>query len=62
MIELLQKVPVDRALLVIFLAGQLYQQFKQTRVSLRLQGERIGKLEEDVAKLKAALEASGKRG
>lgn len=57
MIDLLQKVPLDRALLVIFLAGQLYAQFKQTRASLRDQGRRVGELEKRVA----ALEASGKR-
>jgi len=56
-IDLLQKVPLDRALLVIFLAGQLYAQFKQTRASLRDQGRRVGELEKRVA----ALEASGKR-
>jgi len=56
-IELLQKVPLDRALLVIFLAGQLYAQFKQTRASLRDQGRRVGELEKRVA----ALEATGKR-
>jgi len=57
-IQLLQQIPVDRALLVIFLGGQLYAQFKNARQSLRHQGERIGELEKRVA----ALEASGKRG
>ncbi len=65
MIDLLQKVPLDRALLVIFLAGQLYQQFKQTRASLRDQGRRMGTAETAISALEArvtALEASGKRG
>lgn len=57
MIQLLQQIPVDRALLVVFLAGQLYAQFKGVRTSLRLQGVRIGELERRVA----ALEALGKR-
>lgn len=57
MIELLQKIPVDRALLIVFLAGQLYSQFKGVRTSLCDQGKRIGELEKRVA----ALEASGKR-
>lgn len=57
MIQLLQQIPVDRALLVVFLAGQLYSQFKGVRTSLRLQGVRVGELEKRVA----ALEALGKR-
>lgn len=61
MIQLLQQIPVDRALLVVFLAGQLYAQFKSVRTSQRLQGVRVGELEKDVATLKAALEALGKR-
>jgi hypothetical protein len=56
-IQLLQQIPVDRALLVVFLAGQLYSQFKGVRTSLRDQGKRIGELERRVA----ALEALGKR-
>jgi hypothetical protein len=56
-IQLLQQIPVDRALLVVFLAGQLYSQFKGVRTSLRLQGVRVGELEKRVA----ALEALGKR-
>jgi hypothetical protein len=58
MISLLQQIPIDRALLVIFVAGQLYERFKSARVSLRDQGKRIGALETRVT----ALEASGKRG
>lgn len=58
MIELLQQIPLDRALLILFLAGQLWEKFKNTRASLRLQGERVGVLEEKVAKLETALEAS----
>lgn len=64
MIELLQKVPVDRALLVIFLAGQLYAQFKSVKRSQRSQGERLGQVEKSTSALEAriaALEASGKR-
>ncbi len=61
MIDLLAKIPVDRALLIVFLAGQMYAQFKGVRTSLRLQGVRIGQLEKDVSELKAALAASGKR-
>lgn len=57
MIQVLQQIPVDRALLVVFLAGQLYAQFKGVRTSLRDQGKRIGDLEKRVA----ALEALGKR-
>jgi hypothetical protein len=57
MIALLQQVPLDRALLVIFLAGQLYAQFKSVKRSQQRQGERLGALEERIA----ALEASGKR-
>jgi len=71
-IELLSKIPVDRALLVVFLAGQLYAQFKSVRHSLRSQGERLGAVEKSTSGLEAgyaalaariaALEASGKRG
>lgn len=57
MIQLLQQIPIDRALLVVFLAGQLYAQFKSVKRSQRTQGERIGALEARIA----ALEASGKR-
>ena len=57
MLQLLAQIPVDRALLVVFLAGQLYAQFKGVRTSLRDQGKRIGDLEKRVA----ALEALGKR-
>jgi hypothetical protein len=52
-IQVLQTIPVDRALLIVFLAGQLYSQFKGMRASQRSQGERIGVLEERVAKLEA---------
>ncbi len=66
MIQLLQQIPIDRALLVIFLGGQLYAQFKGMRRSVRDQGQRIGKVESDVAALQAkvsALEAAaGHRG
>ncbi len=58
MISLLQQIPLERALLLIFVAGQLYEKFKATRTSLRDQGKRLGNLTERVA----ALEASGKRG
>jgi hypothetical protein len=58
MITLLQQVPIDRALLVVFLAGQLYAQFKSVKRSQRSQGERVGALETRVT----ALEALGKRG
>lgn len=61
MIQLWQQIPLDRLALVVFLAGQLYSQFKGVRTSLRLQGTRIGGLEKDVAELKAALAALGKR-
>ena len=56
--ELLQQIPLERLLLVLFVAGGLYEKFKATRVSLRDQGRRLGSLEERVT----ALEASGKRG
>jgi len=58
MIELLQQIPLERALLLIFVAGGLYEKFKATRSSLRDQGRRVGSLETRVT----ALEASGKRG
>jgi hypothetical protein len=53
-IEMLKGVSPDRALLIVFLAGQLYSQFKGMRASQRLQGERIGKLEDRVAKLEGS--------
>jgi hypothetical protein len=65
MLQLLSQIPIDRALLVVFLAGQLWAQFKSTRLSLRDQGRRIGGLVEKLGALEArvaALEASGKRG
>lgn len=65
MTTLLSQIPLDRALLVLFLAGQLWEKFKATRASLRDQGKRIGatetQLAEVVARL-AALEASRSRG
>lgn len=54
MIELLEQIPLDRALLVIFLAGQLYAQFKSAKASLKRQGERIGALEARLAALEAS--------
>lgn len=58
MIQLLQQIPLERALLLIFVAGGLYEKFKATRTSLRDQGRRLGSLETRIT----ALEASGKRG
>lgn len=58
MLTLLQQVPLERVLLLIFLAGRLLEQFKNTRASLRDQGRRIGDVETRVA----ALEASRNRG
>lgn len=55
MIQALQSIPLDRALLVVFLAGQLYSQFKGMRASLKSQGIRMGVVEEKVAKLEALL-------
>lgn len=58
MMSLLQQIPIDRALLVLFVAGQLWERFKAGERSRRSQGERIGALADRVT----ALEASGKRG
>lgn len=61
MIQLLQQIPLDRALLVVFLWGQLWAQFKSTRASLRDQGRRMGAVEKQLAEMVgrlAALEAS----
>ena len=55
MIAILQGITVDRALLVVFVAGTLWERFKQTRTSLRDQWKRIG----DLANRVAALEAKG---
>ena len=61
MIPLLQQVPIDRLLLVLFVAGQLWERFKAGERSRRSQGERMGAVErqlaEAIARL-AALEAS----
>jgi hypothetical protein len=58
MTDLLQHVSADRVVLVLFLAGTLFEKFKATRASLRDQGKRLGAIETRVT----ALEASGKRG
>lgn len=61
MIQLLEQIPLDRALLVVFLAGQLWAQFKNVRASLKHQGERMGAAEKQLAEVLgrvAALEAS----
>jgi hypothetical protein len=51
----LQGVTVDRLLLLVFVAGTLYERFKATRTSLRDQGKRLGALEGRVT----ALESKG---
>lgn len=64
MIDLLQHIPLERALLVIFLAGGLWEKFKNTRASLKHQGERMGATEKQLAEVVgrlAALEASRSR-
>lgn len=54
MIQALQSIPLERALLLVFLAGQLYSQFKSVRASQKAQGIRIGVLEEKLAKLEGS--------
>jgi hypothetical protein len=64
LIPLLQTVPIDRLLLVLFVAGQLWERFKTGERSRRSQGERIGAQAEKIIALEArltALEASGYR-
>lgn len=64
MLTLLSQIPLDRALLVLFLAGQLWEKFKSTRRSLQDQGRRIGGAERELAEIVgrlAALEASRNR-
>jgi len=58
MIDLLQHVPIDRLLLLIFVAGGVFERFKSGERSRRAQGQRLGDLETRVA----ALEASKGRG
>lgn len=58
MLTLLQQLPLDRVLLVVFVAGQLLERFRAGERSRRSQGQRIG----DVETRLAALEASRGRG
>jgi len=58
MLQLLQQVPIERVALLLFTAGQIYGQFKSARRSLREHGQRLGKLESDVAELKGLLSAA----
>ena len=58
---LLEHISLDRVLLLVFLAGELYGRFKSSRTSLRDQGRRIGGHDRELAELAgrvAALEAS----
>ncbi len=54
MIDLLKQVPLDRALLVLFVAGQLWERFKSGERSRRDQGKRLGALETRVAAIEAS--------
>ena len=54
MIELLQQIPLDRALLILFLAGQLVERFRQSERSRRDQGKRIGELDRRITALEAS--------
>lgn len=70
MIQLLQQISFERAMLLVFLAGGLYREFKDARRSLREHGRRIGDVEGRIATVEgklgispsAAPEASGTRG
>lgn len=54
MIQFLQQVPVDRLLLVLFLAGQLLERFRAGERSRRDQGKRLGALADRVTALEAS--------
>lgn len=55
MIQLLQQISFERALLLVFLAGGLYREFKDARRSLRGQGQRIGDVETRLARVEGKL-------
>jgi hypothetical protein len=57
-LTLLAQLTLDRVLLVVFVAGTLFERLKGVLRSQRSQGERIGSLEDRVT----ALEASRSRG
>ena len=54
MLTLLQQLPIDRVLLVIFVAGGVWERFKSGERSRRAQGQRLGQLETRVAALEAS--------
>jgi len=56
MLAWLQQIPAERVLLWVFLAGGAWSQLRAARVSLRDQGQRIGKLERLTARLELLLE------
>jgi hypothetical protein len=58
MIAVMQGITVDRVVLVVFIAGTLYERLKQTRTSLRDQGKRIGELATRLAALEAKVGAA----
>lgn len=46
-----EQITFERVLLLAFLAGQWLERWRQTRASLRSQGERIGVVEDRISKL-----------
>jgi hypothetical protein len=51
----LAQIPPERALLAIFFAGVTYQRIRAHTLSLRGQGERLGKVEDKSAELRAEM-------
>lgn len=54
MLTLLEHLSIDRLLLLIFVAGGVWERFKAGERSRRSQGERIGSLEDRVTALEAS--------
>jgi hypothetical protein len=50
-LNLTGQITIDRILLVVFVAGTLFERFRGYGRSLRSQGQRLGGVEERLAKL-----------